>query len=155
MNTCTVCRRIKTHSNIPMVLVVFSLIVLFTLRGVPFKLSPKININHKKLTILLGMRKKMPMKCFDLSLRASDFKRRCFTFSMLLIRRHISNEILFLNFKIIIFIKVNTCWKHMFYAMYQKRGDFSYDQYKSKCQNYNLLTSIGLAKAFRPREPQW
>lgn len=58
------CCRNNSDTNISTVLVVFAVIIFTMLSVFPFKLSPKTNINHEKLLIILSMRKKSANSMF-------------------------------------------------------------------------------------------
>lgn len=113
------CCRHNPEINIPEVLAVFSMIILVMLSVFYLNYHQRlIWITKTKLSIILSTRRRIPIWCFDVASRVNDFNCFggffCLIVSVLLIKRHISYEILkishFLscNFQIILFFWVNT-----------------------------------------------
>lgn len=70
----------NADNNISKALAVIAVIILAMFKAFFFIPSSKTKTNHKKLTIIFSMRRKIPILSFDVSSRVYDFNRIWFCF---------------------------------------------------------------------------
>lgn len=82
----TIFRGNNANIIIPTALALISMIILVMFSVFLFKISPKTNINHKKLPIILSTRRNIPM--FWCIVKGNWFQTCVLILSVLLIKRH-------------------------------------------------------------------